>query len=531
MKMRLISPILVVVALGTMLFTASCELNNNPPTISIEVENDRPLTGSTQTFSAVADDPDENAVVRISWRVTAGTLASTKGEEVRWTAPFALGDVVVTAIADDGIPNGVDSTRRTITVVNSAPEISSFKSTPSYTLMGGTIELECVAEEPDGEVLTYTFASQADAGIFAPKSPEDNIALWTAPLATDLAFSRTYNIYLQVSDEQGYFSTDTLEVLVYTEAGTIWVVDSDQATVTKYTDLGHLVLTSDHNFKRPRAVANNITQDYGCYVADYSAGVVVRLDAEGSMMDVYVDLPNAVDLAIHEQTKTLWVLVEGDSSLVVYKTREPTLRVHQVFGFIEPRTITINQRSGAVWIGDVGNNSVVQLNAITTPPDTISAANTTIFSDALGNADFNAPSGLGTLNRTDAVLYVADLNHGEVERFTISAGNYSRGTAVGGTNGFFSKPSRVAPNIKGEVWVLNSDGNIHYFLESNINVDPFPIFSYSFSNPHSMAADGVTGEVWIGDNGTHQVVKVLSPDSLAVVISGVDFVSDIVVNR
>ncbi|MCH7528879.1 MAG: hypothetical protein IH972_04945 [Candidatus Marinimicrobia bacterium] len=33
------------------------------------------------------------------------------------------------------------------------------------------------------------------------------------------------------------------------------------------------------------------------------------------------------------------------------------------------------------------------------------------------------------------------------------------------------------------------------------------------------------------DSGNHQVVKVLSPDSLAVVISGVDFVADIVVNR
>ncbi|MEE9464314.1 MAG: hypothetical protein V3W14_01905 [Candidatus Neomarinimicrobiota bacterium] len=529
MKMRLKSPILVIVALGTMLFTTSCELNNNPPTISIEVENDRPLTGSTQTFSAVAEDPDENAVVRISWRVTAGTLASTKGEEVRWTAPFVLGDVVVTAIADDGIPNGVDSTRRTITVVNSAPEISSFKSTPSYTLMGGTVELECQAEEPDGEDLTYSFTSQAEAGSFDHASSGDNIAYWTAPLFTDLSYSFTYNIYLRVSDEQGYSATDTLEVLVYSEAGTIWVVDSDQATVTKYTNLGHLVLTSDHDFVRPRAVANNINEDYGCYVADYGAGEVVRLDANGNALTVFPSLPNTIDLAIHEQTNTLWVLVEGDSSLVVYNTREPAVRIHQVFGFFNPRTITINQSSGAVWIGDVGNSSVVQLNAIATPPDTISASNTTIFRETLGTPYLNAPTGLGTLNQTSAVLYVADMNDGEVERFTYSSvtENYSRSTAVDG----FSKPYRVSPNNKGEVWVLNSDGNIHYFLESNINAAPIPIGSYSFSNPQSMAVDEETGEVWIGDNGTHQIVKVLSPDILAVVISGVDFVADIVVNR
>jgi glucose/arabinose dehydrogenase len=91
----------------------------------------------------------------------------------------------------------------------------------------------------------------------------------------------------------------------------------------------------------------------------------------------------------------------------------------------------------------------------------------------------------------------------------------------------------VVSNVKGEVWVLNTHGNIQYLEESNINLsDPwFPVSSYAFNNPNSMAVDEVTGEIWIGDNGNHQVVKVLSPDSLAVVISGVDFIADIVVNR
>ncbi|MCH7529136.1 MAG: hypothetical protein IH972_06255 [Candidatus Marinimicrobia bacterium] len=171
MKTRKRFQITVLLTLGTVLFITACELTNSPPTIRIEVEKEEILTGDSQRFNAIVEDPDENAIIRINWSVTGGTLANTTGEEVSWTAPLSLGDVVVTAVADDGISNGIDSAKRTITVVNSAPEIISFEVTgftnkSPYVLMGGTIELECIAVEPDEEQLTYSFNTQAGAGSF-----------------------------------------------------------------------------------------------------------------------------------------------------------------------------------------------------------------------------------------------------------------------------------------------------------------------------------------------------------------------------
>ena len=534
MKTRKRLHITGLLALGTVLFITGCELTNSPPTISITVENYDPLTGSTQTFNAIVQDPNENDVVRVSWTVRraggGGILANTTGEEVKWTAPLALGEVVVTAIADDGISNGIDSAHARLNVINSPPEITLFEvidftNKPPYVLMGGTIELICEATEPDGEKITFRFKTLSGAGDFQHDSPEASTAYWTAPPATDLSFSRIYTLFVEVFDSLGYSSSDTLEVLVYTEAGTIWVVDSKQAIVSKYTALGHFILTSPHAFEKPVAVAGDISRGYGCYVADYTAGEVIKLDPEGNEVDVFPSLPYVADLALHEATRTLWILSEGNSALVVYNTSSPGAPVKTVYGFKMPRAITINQNNNSVWISDAVDNSVIQLNALDALlgalPDSVSDPGVTVFRN-----DFSNPSGLGTRNQIDAAIYIADLGENEIERLTYSNGTYSRNTPISIDN-----PSLVVSNVKGEVWVLNSDGTIQYFLESSINMDPFPVTSYVFRNPNSMAVDEVTGEIWIGDNGNHQVVKVLSPDSLAVVISGVDFVADIVVNR
>ncbi|MCH7529135.1 MAG: hypothetical protein IH972_06250, partial [Candidatus Marinimicrobia bacterium] len=259
-----------------------------------------------------------------------------------------------------------------------------------------------------------------------------------------------------VSDEQGYNSSDTLEVLVYKEAGTIWVVDSEQAIVSKYTDLGDFILTSSHPFEEPRAVTNDITQDYGCYVADYTAGEVVKLDPEGNIEALFTNAPNVVDLAIH--ARTLWVLSEADSALLIYNTWSQGAPVHRVSGFKQPRAITINQNNHTVWITDVGDNSVIQLNALEAWPDSVSDPGVIVYRDALGIPIFNFPSGLGSRRLSDATLYIADQFHNQIERLTYSSGTgtYSRNTPITMTN-----PSQVVSNVKGEVWVLNSDGTIH----------------------------------------------------------------------
>ncbi|MCH8838378.1 MAG: hypothetical protein IIA60_11375, partial [Candidatus Marinimicrobia bacterium] len=59
MKTRKRLQITVLLALGTVLFIAGCELTNSPPTIRIEVGAETILTGENRVFSAIVEDPDE----------------------------------------------------------------------------------------------------------------------------------------------------------------------------------------------------------------------------------------------------------------------------------------------------------------------------------------------------------------------------------------------------------------------------------------------------------------------------------------
>ena len=90
---------IILAGISAIIFTG-CELVNNAPSIEIQVEDDTPLTSSTQNFTAVTDDLDED-VVSVTWSATDGEFNKTTGETVKWTAPVTTGRVVVTAVADD----------------------------------------------------------------------------------------------------------------------------------------------------------------------------------------------------------------------------------------------------------------------------------------------------------------------------------------------------------------------------------------------------------------------------------------------
>ncbi len=508
-----------------------CEITNNPPSISIIIPNDNPLTGSEQTFSAVVEDPDENAVITVTWSVTAGELASTRGLDVIWKAPDSIQTVIVRAVADDGITNGIDSTQRTISVINNAPRIVSYTANSNYVLQGGEIVLTAVVEEPDSEQVTFTFISQSGVGIFDVSDPTSNTAVWHAPSATEVLSSRSYGLIVVVTDEQNYRASDTLDILVYAEYGTVWIADSEAGIVSKYTQRGALILKSEHPFLRPVAITSDADEFFGCYVADYDAGEVVKLDPEGTRIDAFKNLDNVIDLAIHKATNTLWTLSEADSALIVFNTRDSAVEIARMKGFANPVQITINQNTADVWISDVGTDSVILLRAdALSLPDSLTALTATIFQMEGGSNIFNRPMGIATLNDAGSTVYIADLNDGQVERLTYNnaTSTFVRGTPMGP----FSQPRQVFVNPDEEVWVINSDGGVEYFFENNLAITPVSVFDYPyFENPHAMAGDPVNGEVWIGDNGTHQVVKMVPPDSLAFTIDGFEFISDLVINK
>lgn len=514
---------LVLVILG-------CEILNNPPNINIVIQDDTPLTGSTQTLTAVVEDLDEDLVI-ITWSATDGEFTKTTGEVVKWTAPTTTGRVLITAVADDRKAGGTDTATVALSVVNAAPSITEFTSSAPYVTLGNSVTLSCEAFDPDAEDITYDFfTSPYGVGAILHDSPEISTATWIAPVEPILA--RTYDIIVKVQDiPQGYFSTDTLQVLVFSEHGTIWIVDSVYPRVSKYTARGEKVLSAGYSFKKPVAVANNIDEFYGCYVADHDDGQIVKLDEKGENVVTFPSMPNVIDLAIHRETRTLWAISVSDEEprLTVINTSTGSV-IKQIEGLRLPSAITINQDRHEVWISDYGETDrVIQINIGDqyNLPDSLTSANATIF-----EGNYDSPSSLSVRNAEDATVYIADMTDdgGEIERliYNPATGNYYRGTPV--SLGNERGPSKVRVADAGLVWVLNIDRSILFFPENNPSQQT-PIGSYPFSDPHAMAIDRVTGNVWIGDNGRHQVIEISSADVVGVTISGFSFVEDIVVNK
>lgn len=518
---------------------AGCDLTNQPPIVQqIVAEDESPLTGSTQTLMVIVEDLDEDPV-RVTWSAKAAVsdsgmkFSKTTGLEVTWTAPVDIQDVVIKVVADDRKFGGIDSATITLSVTNGAPQISEFVGSSPFVILGNSVDLTVTAIDPDGEDITYEFSSQSGVGTFTGASPELNTATWLAPSVSQAPFSRVYNLIVKVSDEQKFFSTDTLAILVYSEDGTMWIVDSGHRTVSKYTSNGNFIFTASHPFSYPVAVTNNTEAFFGCYVADRDAGEVVKIDAAGLADQIFSGLPNVVDLAIHQVTNTLWTVDVGESgrgpALTVIDAIS-NVEIKQVFGFVRPKNIEINQRSGDIWIGDVGNSSIVQFNIanLTTNdlleflPDSLSQGNVNIFDGV-----FNAPTQISSANEVGATLYIADINDGEVERLVYSAGSYSRSSPVA-----VNQPSLVsATTVGGLVWVMDSDSKILQYFSEDLSQQGSLTANYIFRLPHVMTAGNGAGDIWIGDNGNHEVVQIVNPDSVGATIGGFNFVEDIIVNR
>ena len=525
--------VLLALAGSTVLLLAGagCELLNSPPSIDIIVEDPTPLTGSTQTFTAVVEDLDEDAVL-VTWSATAGQFSKTRGQEVLWTAPLEIQPVVISALADDRKAGGLDSTQITLSVVNAAPVIATFLSSSSFVTLGNSITLTCTADELDGEAFTFDFfTSPPGVGLVSHDDPEVGFATWEAP--SELSLARSYAIIAKVSDIQGFFSTDTLAILVFSEFGTIWVVDKFQARVSKYTARGEQILTAPHPFANPVAVANNTNFEFfGAYVADQDAGEIVKLDAKGATIVTFTNIPTVADLAIHFGTGSLWAISVSDEDprLTVINTFTESI-IASVRGLRHPTAITINQSRDEVWIADVGGDvdRVIQIDIadfMTALPDTLLPAFATVF-----EGNFNNPTDLAVLHEQTATVYIADMNDDEVERLVYNSGSDSYIRSAPVDMGLSTKPSRVAVTPLGQVWVLGLDRSIQYFPEINSALLT-PISSYFFLSPHAMAADPATGHVWIGDNGTEQVVEIVNdPDSVGITIGGFSWVEDLVINK
>jgi hypothetical protein len=107
-KKLLILSIFLLIILG-------CKKENHPPVISsISVSSSVIYPESTYTFECVANDPDGDNLI-YNWTCTNGTLLSTSGKTVKWTAPERSGTAIISCEVRDG-KGGSDRMDKSVTI-------------------------------------------------------------------------------------------------------------------------------------------------------------------------------------------------------------------------------------------------------------------------------------------------------------------------------------------------------------------------------------------------------------------------------
>lgn len=149
------------------------EPENHKPVISYITAQQQVSPSDNSRISCVATDVDEDTLT-YAWSASGGTIIGT-GDTVTWAAPQATGSYAITAIVTDGKGEEArDSVNIAVTVKpNRAPIVTVLvrekKNDPPIAITSQTgplkvkkwssTEIECKAEDPDGDPLIYKWSA------------------------------------------------------------------------------------------------------------------------------------------------------------------------------------------------------------------------------------------------------------------------------------------------------------------------------------------------------------------------------------
>jgi hypothetical protein len=240
MRVRIFQGKLGIVA-GVMLMLAlvgsSCAPANRPPVItSLTATPSSVVIGGACTIQCVASDPDGDPL-QYTWHFGGGTLNGVEattttrsvsaGHTVTWEAKGTVGTItyVIDVTVEDG-RGGTATADVHVTVVaaapaNSPPVITSLTATPSSVVIGGACTIQCVASDPDGDPLQYTwhFGGGTLNGVEATTAtrsvPAGHTVTWEAKGTVGTI---TYVIDVTVEDSRGGTATADVHVPVVAAA-------------------------------------------------------------------------------------------------------------------------------------------------------------------------------------------------------------------------------------------------------------------------------------------------------------------------
>ena len=173
---------------------------NQPPKITSLVATPDSLNpNELSTIVCLTHDPEGDSLT-FTWSTSDGNINGA-GAIIEWIAPGYISNQTVTCIINDN-NGGIDSSTITINVFNSQPVISILQSSIDTVKIGNTVQINCIASDPDGDNLTYIWHSN-DGTITGSGQSID----WIAPLSIG-----SYSISCKVDDGNG--GTDSKEISI-----------------------------------------------------------------------------------------------------------------------------------------------------------------------------------------------------------------------------------------------------------------------------------------------------------------------------
>jgi hypothetical protein len=230
----------------------STPTGNQPPAILSLVAQSQQLYPSGNTeIQCIAQDADGDQL-NFTWAATGGDFVGV-GPIVTWKAPPNYGTYNITVTVDDGKGGSVQRTLDITVGANQAPVISSLSPSPSGILYGGSTLLTCIASDPDGDVVRYSW-SASEGSI----TGVGNKVTWIAP-----SKSGNFNITVVVSDGKGGETQGNVMVTVSPSVNTVTFSPVAQETGT---------VDSDGDKDNSRTIAGDNENDVG-YRAFWSYNV------------------------------------------------------------------------------------------------------------------------------------------------------------------------------------------------------------------------------------------------------------------
>jgi len=504
---------------------SGCSKTNNVPTLEISVEDHTPLPGSTQTLTATVTDQDTADIISVTWDITQGNPNAATGLTIQYMAPgFETVDTIRVEANDQN--GGIATETIVMYVTNGSPIIESYTVSQDAVLLGNEVTLVVTASDPESLPLTYHFSSSGNVGAFPNHEPEDSIAIWEAPFNPDLA--EEYDLYVTVTDSIGKSTSDTLSVNVYSEHGTMWVVDSGLRSVRKYDEDGNYILSAEEIFEYPVAITNNHPDWFGCWVADNGLEKIVEINEDGSTIQTYDNLSNITDIAYHENTGTICALSRANKTLTLIVGTE----VKTIYGFQSPNSIAVNQRSDEVLVSDYGLRQIIIIDLLPENgvyPDSVSTEHYLAQLDGF----LSGPVAISITKYSEAdglMILVADETNNRIQRvpyFSSYNNPLSPITDV-------TQPIALTTSLN-YTWIIEEEGPVRYFDTFDASSSNIVILEdLTNSKPRVIAGDYLKDAVWIGDNTENKIIKarhlngdIVNESSITVI----NFVEDIVVNR